>query len=659
MEGISDDDRSLGSIYNDTYFIIPDYQRDYAWEKSNVEDLLDDLAFIHNENFGENDRDVTHYFGTIVLEERGTVDPTEFEEYDVYAIVDGQQRLATVCIMISSIIDEMDRILNKTGVSTEMKEKVVETKNNLESEYLNYKDQPKLQLRGLAQDVFDHTILGDSEPNQVSDNTEMLEVERKILEAKQTITHRLQEWQQTKANGPDLSHYFKLLNKLFKTITEKFEINVRVVSNVDEAARMFKVINNRGRGLRLHDKVKSHLVYCASQSEKLESKEVYRAFNRIVENITVHEELSDEDIDALVKIHWVVFTSERSDSRSKRSGPAEIHRRLSDFEDYADVQRDNFEAFIMPYLDSLERFSERYPYLSDRDRFATKYADKTIRSSDYQMDEVVRKVQSLLMHTPVRFGVSPMLIATAEKFGVDSDEFAGMVDKLEKLVFKHTLVMSNGIDAYRNALQSESNDLYWSDIDSSQIKEIFNSDNQRYTGYQSKELGYKKSIERVVQKTQKVAPIKDVIEDYLTEPDVLDGEYSPGWGGVRNNETIKYIMYEYELSLRGASGTQSLAPYHEFRPNFDVEHLVPKNAEKGDELSNHEQHRNRIGNLALLSSKENTSEGNSSYSKKYDKIYHSSTLQVLGSLRTDDMTVDDIRAREEDELIPFIGERWN
>lgn len=107
MDGTPDDNFSLSSVFSQSYFVIPNYQRDYAWEESNVDDLLDDVDFIYRENNNdERDDRLNHYFGTLVLEERGSVEPTDFEDYDVFGIVDGQQRLATVAIVISSIIDE-------------------------------------------------------------------------------------------------------------------------------------------------------------------------------------------------------------------------------------------------------------------------------------------------------------------------------------------------------------------------------------------------------------------------------------------------------------------------------------------------------------------------------------------------------------------------
>lgn len=117
-------------------------------------------------------------------------------------------------------------------------------------------------------------------------------------------------------------------------------------------------------------------------------------------------------------------------------------------------------------------------------------------------------------------------------------------------------------------------------------------------------------------------------------------------------------MYEYEEHLRDTSGVLSLAPYHEFRKEFDVEHLVAKNAKAEDKLRNHKQNRNRIGNLAVLSVEQNQSKGNSAYERKYEDIYSNSSLKILRNLTGPEVSVSDIHRREEEKIIPFIMSRW-
>jgi hypothetical protein len=658
MDGTPDDNFSLSSVFSQSYFVIPDYQRDYAWERKNVEDLLDDVEFVYRQNSDK--EKMEHYFGTLVLEGRGSVEPTDFEDYDVYGIVDGQQRLATIAIVISAIIDEMSKIESSDEVSDDISDTINERKNDIKEKYIRYKDIERIRLGGLAEDAYDQVVLGGTNAEEYLEQDDLVETERKIATAKSTTQRQLSEWKQERfQNGStDYAGYYKFLNTLVKILTQRFEVNIKVVEDVDEAARMFKVINDRGRDLRLHDKIRSHLVYCASQSDSLDSEDIYKQFNEIVRNITIHDGFSDSEVDDLIRIHWEVFTSERSDSRSKRAGPAAIHRRLSDLKDFASVQREDYELFITPYLNSLENFSEKYPYLTDREKFAEKYAEPK-EDHDSVTNESVRKIQLIFLHSGSQSASAPLLISVAEKFGVKSSEFAQIVSELEKLVFRFSLVMSHGAQGYRNLISSIANNLYWSDIDEDEIYTIFNSNNERYVGYQSKELGIKKSASSISEKANRIAPVDKVISDFLGEPDVLDGSFTSGWGGIRKSEVVKYIIYEYERSLRGPSGLHSLAPYHEFRKNFQVEHLVPKNAEEGNKLENHVQNRNRLGNLAVLSTEENQSKGNSSFKDKYVDIYSESSLKTLRNLNGPEFDIDEIEQRETAELLPFIKQRWS
>jgi len=659
MDGTPDDNFALSSVFSQSYFEIPDYQRDYAWEKRNVKDLLDDVEFVYEQNSkDERETKLNHYFGTLVLEERGSIEPTDYEDYNVYGIVDGQQRLATIAIVISAIVDEMSNLEAEQNVDDDFKSTICDERQKIRESYIEYKDIERIKLGGLGEEAYEQVIIGGITPDEFLKQDNLVEAERKIARAKQVSIDRLQEWKENRFESDqfDYAAYYKFLNRLVQILTQRFEVNVKVVEDIDEAARMFKVINDRGRDLRLHDKIRSHLVYCASQSTRIKSEEIYTQFNDIVRNITIHDGFSDSEVDDLVRIHWEVFTSERSDSRAKRPGPSDIHRRLSEYQDFASVQRDDFESFIIPYLNSLETFSQYYPNLTNRDKFAQKYFEPQ-NDPDSSINETVRRIQLLFLHPSVQSATAPLLIATADKFGVKSDEFADITRELEKLVFGFSLVMSHGAQGYKNALSSIANDLYWSDIEEGDIQAIFNSDNQRYIGYQYKEVGVQKSINRISEKRRKITPIEEVISEFLNTPDVLDGSFTSGWGGVRNNEVIKYIMYEYERDLRGPSGLLSLSPYHEFRKNFDVEHLVPKNAEEGNKLENHEANRNRIGNLAVLSGTENKSEGNNSYKSKYEDIYRESSLNVLRELDGPNFTEESVTERG-DRILEFIKRRW-
>jgi len=664
MDDNPDNNYTLSRVFNESYFEIPEYQRDYAWRESNVIDLLDDIEFVYDRNQERvSENKVDHYFGTLVFEKKDSIEPTDYEEYTKFAIVDGQQRLITTVIFILSVIEEIDEIEDEDDVDSRMKEDMDGRKDDIYSSYVEYEEIPRLMIDGLAEDAYNHVVLNQHTPADFLSDYEPVEAERRIVSSKQTIKSRLSDWKAEKCekkSGNTNALYYKLLKNIIRILIQRFMVNVKVVDDVDEAARMFKIINNRGRGLALHDKVRSHLVYCSSQTESLDSEYVYKQFNKVIQNITIHDGFSDSEVDELIKNHWLIFTSERSDSRAKRPGPTDIHQRLSDIDEFAYVQRSDVEHFIEPYLSSLCSFSERFPYLSDRDMFSKKYLDgEELDISDSKMEEISRKIQALYMHGPTRRAVVPVLISIAERFSVDSGEFYSVVSALEKLVFKYNLIKSNGAQTFENSIQRGANNLYWSVISDDKIDKIFNSERDRYKGYQSKELGIKKLKDQIKSRHQEIAPVDDLISNYLSEPDILSGEFTSGWGGVRNKETIKYLLYEHEMFLRDRTGRLSLAPYEEFRDKFQVEHLVPNNAEAGHQLEEHERNRNRIGNLAVISAEDNLDKSNQSYQSKYQTMYKNSPLKILSSLPEDGMSVSDIGDREEKELFPFITKRWS
>lgn len=571
--------------------------------------------------------------------------------------------MTSAVIFILSVVEEIRELTGEDDVDDRMKRDMNEYADDIYSNYVEYEDTPRLEIDGLAKNAYNHIVIERQTPEDFLLHNEVVEAERRVVDAKKVVKSRLSDWKDRKCrqgDGNTNAIYYKLLKNIIRILTQRFKVNVKVVDDVDEAARMFKVINNRGRGLALHDKVRSHLVYCASQSPELDSEYIYNQFNNVVQNVTIHDGFSDSEVDQLVKDHWVIFANERSDTRAKRDGPVDIHKRLSEVDEFADVQRSDFENFVEPYMESLRSLSEEFPYLYDRENFTDKYIDREDSDlSKSKMQEISRKMQVIHMHGPTRRALIPVLMTVAEKFSVDSDEFYSTVSVLEKLTFKYNLLKSNGAQNYENAIQRGANNLYWSDIDDEKIEKIFNTDAVRYKGFQSRELGIKKLIGDIRDRHSDISPVDNLISDYLNEPDILYGEFTSGWGGIRTKEAIKYLLYEYEMYLSNKTGQLSLAPYEEFRDNFEVEHLVPQNAEVGHRLEDHEQNCHRIGNLAVISAEDNREKSNQSYQSKYESMYKDARLRILSSLPEGEMSIEDITDREETELFPFIRDRWS
>ncbi|MBV5308486.1 DUF262 domain-containing protein [Chromatium okenii] len=84
--------RSLKAFLIGKVLEIPRYQRSYAWEKQHVSELFEDIQ-----------EAITtcsqHYIGTVVL--------AKTNSYELYTVVDGQQRLSTLLMMIACLIRKL------------------------------------------------------------------------------------------------------------------------------------------------------------------------------------------------------------------------------------------------------------------------------------------------------------------------------------------------------------------------------------------------------------------------------------------------------------------------------------------------------------------------------------------------------------------------
>ena len=98
-----------GGVRNELALLIPDYQRNYTWQRRDVErfytDVLSSLSTCTK-------RPSAHFLGTTVWNLRKRSEEPEFT-IDSYDVVDGQQRLTTCVLLIISLIIEIRRNLEE------------------------------------------------------------------------------------------------------------------------------------------------------------------------------------------------------------------------------------------------------------------------------------------------------------------------------------------------------------------------------------------------------------------------------------------------------------------------------------------------------------------------------------------------------------------
>ncbi|CAA0165639.1 conserved hypothetical protein [Tenacibaculum maritimum] len=94
MSEITANKIEVNSLFNDFWFLIPEYQRSYVWNSDNINDLLDDLWYAFKNKPGDE-----YFLGSLVLKKTSEVRFNEFE------VLDGQQRLTTFFMFMAVLRD--------------------------------------------------------------------------------------------------------------------------------------------------------------------------------------------------------------------------------------------------------------------------------------------------------------------------------------------------------------------------------------------------------------------------------------------------------------------------------------------------------------------------------------------------------------------------
>jgi uncharacterized protein with ParB-like and HNH nuclease domain len=261
---------TIRDFFNNKFFEIPKYQRGYAWENQNIDDLFEDI----NEALSSQSN---HYIGTIVLSK-------DKSDKNNFYIVDGQQRITTVSMIIQAIVNQLDD----------------ENKAFFKRIYIKENRRYRLEPLNKDKQFFDNIMEGIiDEPQNNS--------QRALKNAIQRITLKINP----------------IKDKLsFLKAVEDLQIMEFVENTEGDAIRIFQTVNDRGKLLTDIEKVKSLLIYFSNRylDGKLDSNisddfsnifELYDDIKQLgislninrIKNINFNE-------DTIMSDHFITFSTE-------------------------------------------------------------------------------------------------------------------------------------------------------------------------------------------------------------------------------------------------------------------------------------------------------------------------------------------------------------
>lgn len=305
----------IKDFFNGRFFEIPKYQRGYAWDISNVRELFEDI-------FESTETKSNHYLGTIVLSKSDDDD-------ELFYIVDGQQRVATLTMIFNAIIQHL---------------------SGKDSQFFHrfYIQDEKFRLKPLGKDMeFFSALLKDENPSPQNKS------QRLMQDAYEEIQNTVAE----------------LDNRLnFLKSVEKLELMEFIENSEGDAIRIFQTVNDRGKPLSNMEKAKSLLVYFSNRylDKKLDDKinnlfgeifEIYDDIKHISEEIGINLIKSvDFNEDNIMRYHFVTYSDENYDATASYVLNY-LKNNLSKFRsEDKEANYHNMEIFIEQYIESLRCF---------------------------------------------------------------------------------------------------------------------------------------------------------------------------------------------------------------------------------------------------------------------------------------------------------------
>ena len=361
-------------------YVIPRYQRAYAWEEKEIEQLIDDIC-------DDNDPKRDYYIGSLIVARRKVDDGVEYEG------IDGQQRLTTIYLLLQCLLDE--GYFSRGEVSV--------------GEALSFDCRSKSN----------YTLAYIRSDARKSEGREEL-LDQSILLAVDIIKKKL-----AREFGDRVEDQKKFVDRLKHVVLYRIEVPEHTDLN-----RYFEIMNTRGEQLEQHDILKARLMnYLDDACEREAFARIWEACSDMTGYVQMH--FSVEDREKLFVEQWSSLSSgdalrelcrgkRRSEGKSDGLDISKIIDLKSEVDDVVGAlkKRDaeaRFESIIdFPYFllhvlrvfCRAERLSmdgaEELGSLLD-DKLLLKDFDKVITSCEKRGDKRITDVKRWFARTFIRF----------------------------------------------------------------------------------------------------------------------------------------------------------------------------------------------------------------------------------------------------------------
>lgn len=360
------------------YIKVPDYQRAYSWDDTQIEQfLLDIKEYIDKKG-------INYYIGHFLFEKK--------DNEKIGYVIDGQQRLTTIIIFLSSVFEEIEKLNNGELAPEELNiyKSIIEENGKIKFSTVDYDNK-----------LFKERVIG-REKGVIKPDTQS---QNRILNAVKYFNNKLKN--ETIEN---LTNMVKIIINASCTLNE--------VLNQSEAVQMFIYQNDRGKHPTDLEIIKSLFMYNihdCSDNKINDLNYIKEKFETIYKNISYIENLVNEN--DVLRITLKTYYKNLNESS--------IDRIKEDINDK--VSKEKLD-FIKSFTEELEKNFQYLKYFFEDEK---KY---------------------LYIHSIITLGINIDLypfIVGIYRFGINEDDKKKLIESLENLLIRMKIIGSRAYVTYR------------------------------------------------------------------------------------------------------------------------------------------------------------------------------------------------------------------
>lgn len=268
-------DRTIAQIFNsEVKYIIPRFQREYSWTKDEISEFWSDII----DNIEETEQGFVnkeYFIGSLVL--------VEESEY-AYHVVDGQQRLTTITVLFSALIETFLKN-NNEGLANGLYNFVEGRDLNADRFFKLVNENPRPFFQKAIQNLEKEELKPSSKEEQ------------RINEA---YSYFIEKLNSLKSNYSTLEAHIEFLKAIRNQILSLKTIFISV-NDMDEAYTIFETLNSKGISLTTTDLIKNDIFKVLNYEHPIDDAK--ESWKTILSNTKSSHK--DTSINTFIRHYWL------------------------------------------------------------------------------------------------------------------------------------------------------------------------------------------------------------------------------------------------------------------------------------------------------------------------------------------------------------------